>query len=273
MSSNLSLAEDSLFTILFEAAHKAGKAILDVYSRDDFGEKIKDDNSPLTEADKNANTEIMNVLASTQLPVLSEEGKSIPYEERSGWKEFWMVDPLDGTKEFIKRNGEFTVNIALIRNNTPVIGIVYAPATDTCWIGDVSNGAFVCHTFSASIDSGVKPEFKPMKSNSDFRPYTVVGSRSHSSKETEDFVAELQKKYGEINFLSAGSSLKICKVAEGFANIYPRLAPTMEWDTAAGHAVAVAAGCRVDEFISNTPLKYNKENLLNPWFVVEALPA
>ena len=257
------------------AAVAAGKEILDVYSRP-VKVEFKEDRSPLTEADRRAHVCIVNELAVTGLPVLSEEGKSIAYNERAGWKLFWMVDPLDGTKEFIKRNGEFTVNIALIENGNPVAGVVYAPVTNILYFnfpGDTSyrieaGAEKLTELLSeANIHSFTNFCSRLPYTKTDVR--TVVASRSHLSEETAAFIDEQRAEFGELNMVSKGSSLKLCLVAEGSADIYPRFAPTMEWDTAAGHAVVTGAGKNVYQAGTNDPLKYNKENLLNPWFVVK----
>jgi 3'(2'), 5'-bisphosphate nucleotidase len=255
--------------ILFRACYLAGKEILEVYTKEDHSTEIKEDNSPLTAADRNAHIAIALVLSETDIPVLSEEGKYMSYSERQNWDQFWLVDPLDGTKEFIKRNGEFTVNIALIDNGNPILGIVYAPVIDKCWIGDVDLGSFVIESFSIHYQNKTIQPIR-IQSNRKLRPFTVVGSRSHASIDTNKYIDSLKDTYGELNFVSMGSSLKLCMVAEGMANVYPRFAPTMEWDTAAGHAVALAAGCKVINAQTQLPLSYNKENLLNPWFIVEA---
>jgi 3'(2'), 5'-bisphosphate nucleotidase len=259
------------------ASIHAGKEILKVYEGEIIVE-MKDDKSPLTEADKRSNAAIVQYLESTALPVLSEEGKSIDYTDRKNWDLFWLVDPLDGTKEFIKRNGEFTVNIALIKNQTPVGGVIYAPVINDLYFSIEGVGAY---KLNCSIDALVE-----MISNDNFidslisksdklpiakgdRVFTVVASRSHMSEKTTAFIDQLKSQHGEINLISKGSSLKLCLVAEGAAEVYPRFAPTMEWDTAAGHAIALGAGLTVRHTDSNEPLVYNKENLLNPWFVVE----
>jgi len=244
---------------------------MEVYAQD-FSVFTKEDNSPLTEADRQAHESIKALLAGTNLPLLSEEGKLTPFEERKSWETFWLVDPLDGTKEFVKRNGEFTVNIALIKNGTPVLGVVFVPVTGMLYFGEEGKGSFYLELGSA--DSTMSPEeiiaqAKALPSSQSVEVYTVVASRSHNTPETEEFINEKRQKHGEVNMISAGSSLKLCLVAEGKAHVYPRLAPTMEWDTAAGHAVAKFAGCKVYDFKTNTELQYNKENLLNPWFVVE----
>ena len=253
------------------AAIEAGKQILDVYNQD-FLVDTKEDNSPLTEADRRAHKIIKQILEPTNLPLLSEEGKMIQYAERRYWSNFWLVDPLDGTKEFIKKNGEFTVNIALIQNGAPVLGVVYVPVTARLYWGCEGNGSYVVdikndNTVNEADSLYKKAHQLPLQTSE--KGYTIVASRSHNTPETEAFIEEKRKQHGEVNLISAGSSLKLCLVAEGKAQVYPRLAPTMEWDTAAGHAVAKFAGCAVYNFTTRTELEYNKENLLNPWFVVE----
>jgi 3'(2'), 5'-bisphosphate nucleotidase len=251
------------------AAIGAGKEILQVYETS-FDVELKDDRSPLTLADKRAHQFIQKTLEPTGLPILSEEGRSIPYTERSNWKKFWLVDPLDGTKEFIRRNGEFTVNIALIENGVAVAGVIYVPVTDVLYFGSITQGSYKVEQASVHAESTEQHAVRlPVRNDS--RTFTVVASRSHLSPETETFIEDLRARYGEVKFLSQGSSLKICLVAEGKADIYPRLAPTMEWDTAAGHAIASGAGCTVTQWPSSDSVVYNKEDLLNPFFVVSAL--
>ncbi len=262
LSKNIELA--------IKASLLAGNEILKVYNTDDFEIKIKSDNSPLTLADQKAHKVIVDILKETNIPVLSEEGKNIAFEERSKWDYYWLVDPLDGTKEFIKRNGEFTVNIALIHNQTPVAGVIYVPVTRDLYFSENELGAFkvINVDFQSEPKQVMTQGFKlPFVENNEV--FTVVGSRSHMSSETENFIAELKKEHGELDFMSKGSSLKICMVAEGLANIYPRFAPTMEWDTAAGHAIAIGAGCMVTQADEKTPVVYNKKDLLNPWFIIK----
>ena len=246
------------------AARTAGEEILDVYSRD-FEVETKADDSPLTEADQRANAVIMDALRThyPEVAVISEENKEIPYDERSGWSEFWLVDPLDGTKEFIKKNGEFTVNIALVREGAPVAGIVYRPVDGTLYSAEHGSGAF-------KTAAGRSPEkiFNP-KHYSTEQEVTVVASRSHLTPEVEAFVEELRAQGKAVEFLSAGSSLKLCLVAEGAATVYPRFGPTMEWDTGAAHAIVLEAGKKVLDQGTGEALRYNKESLLNPWFIVE----
>lgn len=254
--------------IAIQAALAAGKMIMEIYETGDFGVEMKSDNSPLTKADKASHNVIMEFLEKTGIPVLSEEGKDIPYSERQNWQKVWIVDPIDGTKEFIKKNGEFTVNIALIENHQPVAGVVYAPAIDELYYSDRENGAFLTmvkdsKSIETAIVNGVKiPSERPTK-------YTVVASRSHMSSETEDFVNDLQAEHGELELISKGSSLKLCMVARGKANCYPRFAPTMEWDTAAGQAICVHAGFDVIDWNTKKTMLYNREELLNNWFLVK----
>lgn len=255
--------------LAIKAAHKAGLEILDVYNTP-FEVELKSDHSPLTEADKRAHLAISEILENTGLPILSEEGKHIGFDERKDWKKFWMVDPLDGTKEFIKRNGEFTVNIALIEEREPIMGIIYVPVTQTLYFGANSLGAYKIDRFNPRLGDlntwMMDAQKLPIEEES--RPYTAVGSRSHPSQETSDFLDELAKKHGMISMVSMGSSLKICLVAEGAADIYPRFAPTMEWDTAAGHGIVLAAGKDIIDHSTGERMLYNKENLLNNWFIV-----
>lgn len=239
-------------------ARAAGDAIMGVYNSSDAGITQKADDSPLTLADLAAHKVIVTGLAelATRYPVLSEEAANIAYEERRNWSRYWLVDPLDGTKEFIKRNGEFTVNIALIENGAPILGVVYAPVLDVCYYGARGQGAWVQRGASAAqaIKARTATAGECLK---------VVASRSHSDERTQ----ALLEKLGAHECISMGSSLKLCLVAEGAAHFYPRLGPTMEWDTAAAHAVVNAAGGSVCD-LSGAELRYNKANLLNPEFLV-----
>lgn len=260
--------------IAIDAAIKAGVEIMKIYNdpTSDFGIEKKADNSPLTIADKNANEVICSILEKTKIPILSEEGKAIDFSTRNQWKKLWIVDPLDGTKEFIKRNGEFTVNIALVENGIPVLGVIYVPVKRELYFGTIENGAFK-YTLSDDTISINSAELEtnaiqlPIKKEND--QFVVVASRSHLSEETESYIEKLRNIHHSIDLISSGSSLKICLVAEGKADVYPRFAPTMEWDTAAGHAIASAAGMEIFHTDETTPLRYNKEDLLNPWFIVK----
>ncbi|WPE18184.1 3'(2'),5'-bisphosphate nucleotidase CysQ [Candidatus Thioglobus autotrophicus] len=238
-------------------AKEAGDAIIQIYKQD-FKVEYKQDSSPLTLADKNANDIIEDGLSqlSVNFPVLSEEGDDIPYEDRKHWEYFWLVDPLDGTKEFVKRNDEFTVNIALIHKDTPVLGVVYAPALDMCYWAKQGEGAF---------KDGQR---LPIKTVNQRNTYKIVASRSHMSDETQAFIDAIDTSKKK-ELISIGSSLKICLVAEGEADIYPRLAPTMEWDTSAAHAIISESSGKLIDQISRKSLKYNsKKELLNNNFIV-----
>ena len=251
---------------LIRIAKEAGKEIMDVY-KTDFDVEYKGDKSPLTEADKKSNNVICRKLKSiSDYPILSEEGRNIPYKERKNWEYLWIVDPLDGTKEFIKRNGEFTVNIALIHRGRPYLGVVYAPAMGTLYYGGKDIGVY---------KNGNAINL-PVKEEKGKKEITAVVSKSHLNEETSSFLGKLKNFFNKVNTVSIGSSLKICLIAEGKADIYPRLAPTMEWDTAAAHAILIATGGRLVKYkeIENpsnlrnlTELRYNKKNLLNPYFV------
>jgi len=233
----------------------AGNTIMEIYNRE-FSIEYKDDKSPLTEADLASNDVIIQGLEKFGIPIMSEEGKSIAYDDRKEWEYYWCIDPIDGTKEFIKKNGEFTVNIALIHNDTPILGVVYAPALNDMYVAKKGSGAF---------KNGTK---LPLKTNPDLKAkMSVVASKSHLSDETQAFIDALDTK--EIEQVSKGSSLKLCMVAEGEADIYPRLAPTMEWDTAAADAIVRESGKMTYQFENDQPVVYNKTDLLNPWFVVK----
>lgn len=258
---------NKLLETAIRASIEAGQEILRIYSTD-FNVEYKEDESPLTMADKNAHNIIMSYLVQTEIPVLSEEGRSIPYSERKEWPSLWIVDPLDGTKEFVKKNDEFTVNIALVENHKPIMGVVYTPVSDELYFGDISSGAYKITDASRISNKDYKLFSKklPMEVEKDY--YGVVASRSHLSQKTTDYIDGLKEKHPNIRIITKGSSLKLCMIAEGVADNYPRFGPTMEWDTAAGHAVVLASGGNVLQAPDiNTEVVYNKENLLNPWFV------
>lgn len=295
---NVNQCSQLILTSLLASKH-AGEAILDVY-KTDFTVDHKADNSPLTLADKRAHEIIMNALNkpvtfdngehninNALIPVLSEEGRNISYDERKKWDLFWLVDPLDGTKDFVKKNGEFTVNIALISRNRPILGFIYVPVKDVFYFAAEGLGSYRL-TNSKIVTS--KLTIEELLENSQKLPLkdknnevvldgklstankntsiTVIGSRSHETKEQLEFTEKINDKYEEVKTISAGSSLKFCFVAEGTADVYPRYGPTMEWDTGAGQAIVEQAeGCVID-MQELAPLKYNKENLLNPFFFV-----
>jgi 3'(2'), 5'-bisphosphate nucleotidase len=255
------------------AALEAGKLILEVYKKPVIERELKDDASPVTEADRAAHSAISDCLAGTGIPILSEEGRDIQYRERKAWKNFWLVDPLDGTKEFIRKNGEFTVNIALIEGQKPVLGVLYAPLPDLMYFSDRESGAFRMEAFSSKwAEAGSAGNLLEMAQRlpviDDSRPFRVVASRSHRNRPTRQFIRSLKKKHPGLEIVSRGSALKFCLVAEGSADVYPRYGPTWEWDSGAGHAIAEAAGCTVSKHDLDEALEYNKENLLNPWFIV-----
>lgn len=257
-----------------QIAIEAGIAIMEIYKQD-FSIEYKEDESPLTQADLKANSIICNHLEVLypDIPLMSEENKQIAYEDRKDWDYYWCIDPIDGTKEFIKKNDEFTVNIALIHKNTPVLGVVYAPALGEMYYAKKGEGAFFEKIENnQSIKNSIKklPFFKKEE-------YKVVASKSHLSQETQEFIDKLAIHYPTLKTQSRGSSLKLCMIATGEADIYPRLAPTMEWDTAAADAIVRESGkmtyqhrgeFNIEKLHAEMPLVYNKKELLNPWFVV-----
>ena len=252
---------------IVKIAKDTGKAIMKIYNQE-FDVEYKTDSSPLTIADKKANEIIVTALnqlsvnsfLEKNIPIISEEGRSVPYDERKNWEYFWLIDPLDGTKEFVKKNGEFTINIALINKETPVLGVVYSPVLNVCYWAKRDEGAF---------KNGEK---LPLKTKEKRDVYKIVASRSHMSNETKDFIEAIDTDKEKV-VISIGSSLKICMVAEGEANIYPRLGPTMEWDTAAAHAIVNESGGLFNKYINKEAYQkhvYNKKKLLNDWFVVKS---
>lgn len=252
------MQEVKLLEKVIQVASNASDAILNIYNNSDIETSSKADNSPLTLADLAADRVIKEGLMALQLnyPILTEETAEISYDQRKDWNKFWLVDPLDGTKEFIKRNGEFTVNIALIEGGTPALGVVYVPVQRVCYFATTNSGAFIKKTDQPANRISVK------KLSSD-ETVRIVASRSHADRRTELLLENL----GAHECISMGSSLKLCAVAEGSAHFYPRLGPTMEWDTAAAHAIVLAAGGRVCDAVGNE-LSYNKPDLHNPEFFV-----
>ncbi len=300
------------------AALAAGEKILEVYGSGDFDVEIKKDNSPLTKADLISHETINRILqnADARIPILGEEGREIPYTERKNWNAFWLVDPLDGTKEFVRKNGEFTVNIALVESGRATLGVLYVPVKDILYFAAKGLGSFKADdasekaaagsgaaargaaasgaaasgaaasgaaakgaaasgsapggtaggSVSALIESAVR---LPIDDNRVVPPLRIVASRSHFTVETETFVEKMKETHGKVELVNAGSSLKICLVAERTADVYPRFGPTMEWDVAAGQIIAEEAGCSVINPESGDELQYNKENLLNPYFMVK----
>lgn len=258
MSNLIDYSEERLVSGICDIARLAGNEIIDIYQRD-FDIQIKSDSSPLTEADLAAHQIIVTGLSklTPEIPILSEEDADVDWSIRQTWDQYWLVDPLDGTKEFIKRNGEFTVNIALIEEGKVSLAVVYAPVLDKLYFSDKRN-AFLTTKSQDSIRLNVSEATKVLK---------VLGSRSHPSDDFSNYLDQL----GEYELVSVGSSLKFCLIAEGLANLYPRLGPTMEWDTAAGQGIAEKAGAKVCQ-LDGKPLRYNQKNsLLNPYFEVKAI--
>jgi 3'(2'), 5'-bisphosphate nucleotidase len=253
-----------------QAAVAAGENILSVYSSE-FSIEHKADHSPLTLADKQSHEAIIALLQTTGLPILSEEGKDIPFAERRQWDYFWMVDPLDGTKEFIQRNGEFTVNIALIYQDQPVMGVIWVPVQHTLYFAAEALGSYKVSPLTLPLSEleSLIGQAQKLPISTHRTTFTVVASRSHMSPETEAYIRALEQEHGAVQTTSMGSSLKLCLVAEGMADVYPRFAPTMEWDTAAGQAIVRAAGKQVIDHATGQPMRYNKQNLLNNWFIVQ----
>lgn len=258
-----------LLSIAIIASVEAGEAIMKVYSNK-INVIYKEDESPLTLADKNANEIINKYLIKSKIPIISEENKILTYDERKNWDQCWIVDPLDGTKEFIKRNGEFTVNIALIEHTKPILGVIYVPATKTLYFTSedcLKSYKVLLKTNTISIDDIFNNAIEIFPTQQNDSILRIVGSRSHLNEATKSYILKIEKK-NKTKIVSRGSSLKFCLIAEGGAEIYPRFAPTMEWDTAAGQAICEAVGVKVIDITTNEPLKYNKQNLLNPYFLV-----
>lgn len=256
------------------ASVEAGKEILEVYTTQ-FNVQYKEDDTPLTQADQRASEKIIALLADTTFPVLSEEGEHFSYEKRKSLEYLWIVDPLDGTKEFVKRNGEFTVNIALVYRNKPILGVIYSPVLNDLYFAAKGLGSFKIdrHDFIPLLNGldlipfdNLMAHTKKLPHQSYPEVYTIVASRSHLSKETYAYIEEKKTQHGDVNIVNTGSSIKMCWVAEGFADEYPRFGPTMEWDTAAGQAILENAGCELIDFTTNASMIYNRAELRNNWF-------
>ncbi len=247
---------------IIDISIQAGNAILEIYKQD-IEVEIKNDQSPLTMADKNANAIIIEGLKKLDItiPIISEENKLTDYAVRAAWTKCWIVDPLDGTKEFIKKNGEFTVNIALVEDGIPILGVVHVPAQNVTYFAEKDKGSF-------KIENGKTVNLQIRKLAED-GILKIVGSRSHQTPELLAYVEQQKERFANVDFVAAGSSLKFCLLAEGKADVYPRLGLTMEWDTCAGQIVATEAGAEVLRVDNNQPLLYNRENLLNPFFIVK----
>ena len=262
-----------LLPCAFNAAVRAGAEIMKVYhNSESYDIKVKSDNTPLTIADRLAHNKIKEVLGSTRIPILSEEGREMLYDERKNWDMFWLIDPLDGTIEFIKGNNEFTVNIALMSENECVGAIVYVPYLGKAYFAEQGCGAMLLE--------GVYPDENANYTNRDIRSkaqmlplssathdkFRIAVSRSHQTAETAEYVEKMRKMHPEIDIIEQGSSYKFCLMAEGTIDYYPRTTTTYEWDTAAAELILVESGGLVRSLPDHRPLRYNKEDLHNPWF-------
>jgi 3'(2'), 5'-bisphosphate nucleotidase len=276
------MRRDDLLLTAVRATIRAGLATLAVYESE-LHVDYKDDRSPLTLADTRSHEIIAGCLKPTGIPVLSEEGRNIPAAERRRWQRLWVVDPLDGTKEFIKHLGEFTINIALVESERPTLGAIFVPVKNVLYFGRLEDGSYrlddgqaLAELARTEAGGDARAAIEQLKARSTrlpldlgvHTPFVIVGSRSHATPELHAYVDQKRRELGEVDFVSAGSSLKYCLVAEGRADVYPRLGPTMEWDTAAGQVIAEAAGAAFARHDTGGPMTYNKEDLLNPWHVV-----
>lgn len=251
---------ENILDIAIATAIAAGKRVLEIYHEDNFETEMKADDTPITRADKAAHEIILEELAKTQLPVVSEEGIIPPYEERKDWKQFWLIDPLDGTKEFVKKNGEFTINIALIENQKPILGVIYVPVS-----GELYYGKIGAKSVKAEFKNGeiVEKQFLPLQ-RKPRKNCIVVASRSFKDAETEAYIEKIDRT---VEIVSRGSSLKLCMIAEGSADVYPRFVNLKEWDIAAGVAIVLAAGATVVDANSEQDIVFNSEDLKAPYFI------
>jgi 3'(2'), 5'-bisphosphate nucleotidase len=263
---------DSIYYNALEGAIEAGRKISSIYKKQSYEIEVKKDESPVTIADKSSSAIISNYLKKTNYPVIDEEQGIPSYDERKDWKYFWLVDPMDGTKEFISGNGEFTVNIALIEDSVPVFGVIYTPTTGQLFWGDKILGSYkldeIFHTEDLKLQWDHAKKLLGQINQSE--KLTIAASRSHMDKSTEDFIEKLKNKLGELNYINKGSSLKLCMIAEGTAHVYPRFSRTMEWDTAAGHAIILGSGGSILQKENMHELVYNKKDLANPPFIAVA---
>jgi 3'(2'), 5'-bisphosphate nucleotidase len=252
--------------VAIEAAIEAGKTTLKYFSaKPDFVSKA--DNSPLTLADLESNKIIIEKLKPLNIPMLSEECKQADFNIRKNWERYWLIDPLDGTREFINHRSEFTVNIALMENDYPSLGIIYLPVKDVLYFGIKGTGAFKVKHATENTIGNLLNKGRDIPEHSDDSTLRIVASRSHLDENTQQFIVKTKERYKTVKIRNYGSSYKLCMLAEGKADVYPRFGPTMEWDIAAGHAIAEAAGLKILEYPAFSNLRYNKENLLNPWFI------
>jgi len=274
MLNNQNQIDSYLISTAVRAAMSAGSEIMDVYCEQSIDVEYKSDKSPLTKADIRANAVITAILRETDLPILSEEDVHLPYEERQLWKQFWLIDPLDGTSEFVARTDDFCVNVALIDKTEPVVGVIYSPVKDIVWFGAMGLGSFKIEDATKSIDdfsleSMLNVAIKlPYRNTGD--EFVFVASRSNLNASTKDFIDVISKEYTKTRIAHVGSALKFTVLADGLADLYPRFATTSEWDTGAGHAILKAIGGNIFQEHTNIPLVYNKANLDNPGFVAFA---
>ena len=268
---------DYLLVNAYNAAIRAGARIVEIYNGDDFNINLKSDNTPTTLADREAHNVIKSYLGQTRIPLMSEEGRNILFEERGNWDLYWLVDPLDGTKEFIRQEShQFSVNIALMVDNEPFLGVVYMPCFDRIYFSDADRGAFAKENVvpDANASFTINEIYRgaqtlPLTAQKN-DPLRVVVSRTSPSAETERFIELLKEKYGEVEVVPTGSSLKFCLIAEGTADLYVRGTTSFEWDTAAAHAIAQAAGAKAIDLMHRAPLKYNKQDLTQPLFLCKS---
>ncbi len=264
---------ETLLCGVFNAAVRAGAAIMQIYARsDDYGVAYKSDHTPITDADCAAHRVIRESLGQTRIPILSEEGREMRFEERCNWEMFWLVDPLDGTLEFIKGNHEFTVNIALMENNRAIASVVYVPYLEKVYLAERGRGAWVKSGVKPSADAAwafdeIESDMQSLPLSREVgRPLRVAVSRSHQTEETADRIALLRHDYPDLEVIEQGSSYKFCLLAEGSVDYYPRTTHTYEWDTAAGELILHEAGGHTVSLPEREELSYNKEDLRNPWF-------
>jgi 3'(2'), 5'-bisphosphate nucleotidase len=263
---------NELFQSAFKAAIIAGKRILEIFNTEDFHVSMKSDNSPLSSADKEAHEIIKRLLLNSRIPILSEEGRDMQFEERKSWDILWIVDPLDGTRQFIQKRKEFTVNIALVVGGNPRFGVVYAPAIGDMYFGIKDMGAFKINVGDRDLRSysfrQIVAESKKLDpSSKSNNTYTILVSYHHVNKETLEYIDEVRKKYPDAEVKKVGSSLKMCMLADGIGDVYVRYTNTYEWDTAAAQTILEGAGWRINALDNDKPLSYNKESLLNPYFI------
>ncbi|MFW5792906.1 MAG: 3'(2'),5'-bisphosphate nucleotidase CysQ [Bacteroidota bacterium] len=259
------------FEIAVNAALNAGEEVIKIYAQD-FHEEIKDDGTPITIADKKANSCILDNLKKTKLPVVSEESRIADYNERKNWDYYWLIDPIDGTKEFINKNGEFTINIALMKKDSPIAGIIFVPAINQLYFGVDNAGSYSIEIDNKnisylSLQKLLSTSKKLTTPESPTNIYNIAVSRSHLNNRTKSFIEKIKTKSTQINLIETGSSLKFCRLCEGICNIYPRYGKTFEWDIAAGHAILAANGGELYDVNTLKPLKYNKTEMLNPYFM------